>query len=155
MPTDIAVIQAQLSNPDVARFVSTERVRFAHCDPAGIVFFPRYAELINGVVEDWWIDLGHPWHKSVTQLATGCPTAQFDCRFIAPSYFGETLKFHLMIEHLGRTSMILQHVITGEALDVRVLVQQRLVCTSLTTHRPQPWSEAVLHSIGLFRESQR
>ena len=28
-------------------------VRFAHCDPAGIVFYARYFEMINGVVEDW------------------------------------------------------------------------------------------------------
>jgi 4-hydroxybenzoyl-CoA thioesterase len=26
-------------------------VRFAHCDPAGIVFYARYFEMINGVVE--------------------------------------------------------------------------------------------------------
>ena len=28
----------------------TVPVRFSHCDPAGIVYFPRYFDMINGVV---------------------------------------------------------------------------------------------------------
>ena len=31
-------------------------VQFAHCDPAGIVFYARYFEIINEVVEDWFED---------------------------------------------------------------------------------------------------
>ena len=43
-------------------FVETElapgplRIRFAHCDPAGIVFFPQYLVMLNGHVEDWFTD---------------------------------------------------------------------------------------------------
>ena len=37
------------------------RIRFAHCDPAGIVFFPQYLVMINNLVEDWVTDaLGMP-----------------------------------------------------------------------------------------------
>ena len=39
-------------NPRV--FTTERRVRFADCDAAGIVFFPRYFEMLNGVVEDWF-----------------------------------------------------------------------------------------------------
>ena len=28
-------------------------VRFADCDPAGIVFYPRFLEIFNNLVEDW------------------------------------------------------------------------------------------------------
>ena len=35
-------------------FTVERRVRFADCDAAGIVFFPRYFEMLNGVVEDWF-----------------------------------------------------------------------------------------------------
>ncbi|CPO21707.1 4-hydroxybenzoyl CoA thioesterase [Bordetella pertussis] len=34
-------------------FVSEVEVRFRHCDPAGIVFYPRYFEMINDFVEEW------------------------------------------------------------------------------------------------------
>ena len=32
------------------------RIRFAHCDPAGIVFFPQYLTLTNVLVEDWFTE---------------------------------------------------------------------------------------------------
>ena len=39
-------------------------IRFTHCDPAGIVFYPRYFELINGVVEDCCAQgLGMSFHE--------------------------------------------------------------------------------------------
>ena len=30
------------------------RIRFSHCDPAGIVFFPQYLVMSNALVEDWF-----------------------------------------------------------------------------------------------------
>ena len=29
------------------RFTMPQKVQFKHCDPAGIVFYPRYFELLN------------------------------------------------------------------------------------------------------------
>jgi 4-hydroxybenzoyl-CoA thioesterase len=28
-------------------------IRFSDCDPAGIVFYPQYFVMLNGLVEDW------------------------------------------------------------------------------------------------------
>lgn len=33
-------------------FYSDMLVRFSHCDPAGIVFYPHYFVMFNGLVED-------------------------------------------------------------------------------------------------------
>ena len=35
------------------RFEQTLRVRFGHCGPAGIVFYPQILVLFNALVEDW------------------------------------------------------------------------------------------------------
>ena len=35
-------------------FTVRKAIRFQHCDPAGIVFYPRYFVLMNEVVEDWF-----------------------------------------------------------------------------------------------------
>ena len=35
-------------------------VRFQHTDPAGIVFYPRYFEMINQVIEDWFAEKLRP-----------------------------------------------------------------------------------------------
>jgi len=39
-----------------ATFDMPVRIRFAHCDPAGIVFFPQYLVLTNALVEDWFTE---------------------------------------------------------------------------------------------------
>ena len=50
-------------------------VRFAHCDPGGIVFYARYFEMINGVVEDWFEDAleasfsGLLYHRNSQRIA--------------------------------------------------------------------------------------
>ena len=31
-------------------------VEWGDCDPAGIVFYPRYLEMFNNLVEDWFCD---------------------------------------------------------------------------------------------------
>ena len=47
------------------------RIRFAHCDPAGIVFFPQYLVMVNNLVEDWVTDaLGVPYAHS--GVFSGC-----------------------------------------------------------------------------------
>ena len=50
-----------------APFVSQVEVRFRHCDPAGIVFYPRYFEMINDFVEEWFDKgMGLPFHAPVS-----------------------------------------------------------------------------------------
>jgi acyl-CoA thioesterase FadM len=48
---------ARLPSPECgnARNFPTEYlVRFSHCDPGGIVHFPRYFDMVNSAVEDWF-----------------------------------------------------------------------------------------------------
>jgi 4-hydroxybenzoyl-CoA thioesterase len=37
-----------------ASFARERIIRFSDCDPAGIVFYPQYFVMFNGLVEDWW-----------------------------------------------------------------------------------------------------
>ena len=52
-----------------AVFQREQVVRFGHCDPAGIVFFPRYFEMLNELVEDWFAQaLGLPFAVLIAWL---------------------------------------------------------------------------------------
>ena len=141
-----------LCDEPVREFVAERLVRFSDCDPAGIVFFPNYFIMLNGVVEDWWRHIGHPWTNMVTHRRMGTPTAHLDTSFVAPSLFGETLRFTLSVASLGKSSLILDHKITGSDGRERVRFQQRLVLTSLETHRPIPWPEEIHQAITQFKE---
>jgi len=67
-----------------------EKVVFRHCDPAGIVFFPRYFEMINDCVESFFSEV-LDWPFEVFLENAGIPTAEINTRFTAPSRHGDKL----------------------------------------------------------------
>jgi hypothetical protein len=42
--------------PPKGAFTRTVPIRFSHCDPAGIVYFPHYFDMFNGLIEDWYTE---------------------------------------------------------------------------------------------------
>jgi 4-hydroxybenzoyl-CoA thioesterase len=118
-------------------FQRRQQVRFGHCDPAGIVFYPRYFEMLNELVEDWFAQgLGLPFEELIHRRETGMPTAQLDTRFLRVSRHGDHLVQRIHIERLGGSSMKLRITFDGDD-GPRVEFTQVLVCTSLATHKPQ------------------
>ena len=74
-------------------FFFSQRVRFQHCDPAGIVFFPRYFEMVNATVEEWFAErLGMPFAEMHGPTQGGVPTASIRADFRAPSRLGDLLE---------------------------------------------------------------
>jgi 4-hydroxybenzoyl-CoA thioesterase len=111
------------------------RIRFAHCDPAGIVFFPQYLVMINNLVEDWVSDaLGVPYAELLGARRTGMPTVSLQCEFTAVSRMGDEVMLGLSLQRLGGKSITLQ-LGCRCGNEARFRMQQVLVFTSLDTHR--------------------
>ena len=122
-------------------FQREQLVRFGHCDPAGIVFYPRYFEMLNELIEDWFAQgLGLPFDLLIGQRQVGMPTAQLDTRFLRVSRHGDRLVQRIRIERLGGSSMKLRVSFDGDD-GTRVEFTQVLVCTSLATHKPQAFPD--------------
>jgi 4-hydroxybenzoyl-CoA thioesterase len=120
------------------RFEAARPVRFADCDPAGIVFFPQYLVMVNTLVEQWFDEgLGVPYAEVIGARRLGLPTVRLEVDFTAISRHGERLVQRLSLCRLGRSSLTLQHEFLGGD-ELRLRATQVLVCTSLATHRPQP-----------------
>ncbi|WP_282605283.1 thioesterase family protein [Pelagibius sp. Alg239-R121] len=91
----------------MAAFETRQKVMFQHCDPAGIVFYPRYVEMINAVVEEWFeCGLDLPFSELVVERGEGVPTAHLEVSFKAPSRLGEELLLSLAVTKLGSSSVI-------------------------------------------------
>jgi 4-hydroxybenzoyl-CoA thioesterase len=116
-------------------FERSIRIRFGHCDPAGIVFYPQYLVLLNGLVEDW-VDqaLGISYAGLVAQRRIGLPTVRLECDFRAVSRMGEDLVFGLAVERLGRRSITLAISVTGGD-GLRLAARVVLVTTDLGSHQ--------------------
>ena len=117
-------------------FTTDLRIRFAHCDPAGIVFYPRYFEMINGVVEDWCAQgLGYSFHEMHVVCSLGLPTVRLETDFVKVSKLGETLRAELSVTQLGGASLELALRLVGPDGDLRVKVKLVLVMMDLKKHR--------------------
>ena len=67
-----------------------ECVRFGHCDPAGIVFYPRYFEMLNALIEDWFTHgLGVDYAQLLGPRRIGVPTVSLQSRFVRVSRMGD------------------------------------------------------------------
>ena len=87
-------------------FSLQQTVRFQHCDPAGIVFYPRYFEMINTTVEEWFAQrLGAPFATLHGAMGAAVPTASISIDFHAPSRLGEVLELRLRPTRIGRSSV--------------------------------------------------
>ncbi|WP_322994445.1 thioesterase family protein [Castellaniella sp.] len=117
------------------RFERDYRIRFSHCDPAGIVFFPQYLVLFNQLVEDWFTDgLGISYTEMLGPRRIGLPIVRLECDFRAIGRMGETLSFSLAVERVGGKSLTLALEASGNGV-LRVASRQVLVFTDLDTHR--------------------
>lgn len=132
-------------------FRSEKLIRFEHCDPAGIVFYPRYFVMINEVVEDWFQrGLGLDFAQMHMVQRLGIPTARVECEFKAPSRIGDKVDFDLEVQRIGRSSIAL--AVRGSAGGKeRLSARLTVVLTSLPDLRPVAVSDALRAAIEPFR----
>ena len=118
---------------------STRRVEFAHVDGAGIVFYPRYVEMISSVIEQFFAEaLDYPFDVMHLDERRGIPTAQIEIAFHAPSRLGEVLDFTVALTRIGTSSagVATRALCRGRP---RLTARQTIVRIDLDTGRPEPW----------------
>jgi len=65
-------------------------IRFSNCDPAGIVYFPEFFDMINSLLEDWFtIGMNTSYADLMMGQHIGTPTIDIQCEFIKPCRYGE------------------------------------------------------------------
>ncbi|KLN55497.1 acyl-CoA thioesterase [Variovorax paradoxus] len=133
-----------------AEFQRARMIRFSDCDPAGIVFYPQYFVMLNGLVEDWVSEgLGIGYHALISERRIGLPTVRLEADFRAVSRMGDRVTLGLAVERLGSRSMTLVlRCFDPASGELRMQVKQVLVTTSLESHRaveiPQDLRTAIL-----------
>ena len=135
-------------------FTSSSVVRFNHTDPASYVFFPRYFEMIQAAVEDWFtIGLGVNYAELINARRIGLPTAKTECEFFQPSRLGDTVETTIYVERLGTASLALVFVgrVGGEE---RLRARSVLVFISLDDGKSQPAPDEIGVQIDAYIHRQ-
>ncbi|WP_284162985.1 thioesterase family protein [Frigidibacter sp. SD6-1] len=129
------------------------QVEFNHCDPAGIVFYPRYFEMTNSVTENFFAEVaGRSYAQMTMRDGNGVPTVKIDADFRAPSRLGDRLDFTLDIARLGTSSVTLAIAARGEG-EIRMEARLTLVWVS-TQGRAAPWPEDMRARLQAVMEGQ-
>src|SRR5436309_15495219 len=90
-------------------FVKENLIRFPHCDPAGIVFYPHYFVLFHELVEDWFNEgIGESYAQFVKHHVMGLLMEKVECEFVAPNSIGDTLSLDLRVQRIGNSSINLR-----------------------------------------------
>jgi 4-hydroxybenzoyl-CoA thioesterase len=102
-------------------------VRFGDCDPAGILYYPRYFDLFHQAMESWFDGpLGLPYHEVIGLRRVGFPSVKAQATYRAPVRFGEAVDVHLAVRERGRSSMTLAFSLWG-AEDGRIRAEGEVV----------------------------
>lgn len=148
-------------------------VRWGDCDPAGIVYFPRFFEKFHEAMEQWFGDaLQVPYDALIVGRKLGLPSVHTEADFLAPCRFGERVVVELRVARLGRTSIELAYRVLASSERSEeaegpdpLRLRGRTVCavmdldpTRPTHARAVPWPDdlrARIEAFGVSPEAAR
>ena len=127
--------------PPERAFTRTVPIRFSHCDPAGVVYFPHYFDMFNGLIEDWYTEqLGVDYSELILGDRHGFPYVHIETDFKKPSRMGERLDLTLLLTQVGRSSLsvvIVGHIGGVERLRARLVTAMTSLETQRSVELPQ------------------
>jgi 4-hydroxybenzoyl-CoA thioesterase len=144
------------SATQVGKLVATrkERIHWGDCDPAGIIYYPRYFEIFDRSTTAMFEQaLGM---NKIQYLAaydfSGHPCVETGARFFLPTRFGDDLMVESAVVELGRSSIRIRHRLTRdgklavEGSETRVWVRRQT--DDSKSIRAHPLPDEVVAKLG-------
>lgn len=141
------------NRPQINRwFERTKLIRFQHCDPAAIIFYPQYFVLFHELQEDWFTEgLDENYGDYIFRQRLGVPSVKASCEFLAQSRLGDEVLFRLHPTVLGKSSL----TFTAEAAckgELRARGEFTVVQMSLDTRKAVPFRGGLRARIESFMQ---
>lgn len=80
------------------------RVRYAECDPQGVVFNANYFAYFDLLMTELWREAVGPY-EAMVEAGADMSVVESRARFFAPARFDEELDINARVARLGNTSM--------------------------------------------------
>ncbi|WP_349367570.1 thioesterase family protein [Salinarimonas sp.] len=131
------------------------KIRFAHCDPAGIVYFARWFDMLNGVIEDFFGEaLGLDYHVLIRDRRLGLGYGQAHADYLKPGLMGDIVDFAVLVERIGGASITL--AIPGYRGHEPVIAARLvIVTTDLDAHKAIRVPDDVRAALTRYQERSR
>ncbi len=136
----------------MAAFRHQTKVMFQHCDPAAIVFYPRYFEMINTVIETFFDEaVNWSFRQMHTVEGVGVPLGQISSDFHAASRLGDVLDWTLSFIRIGGASANFS-IDAMCADEPRLTASGTLVLVDLRQMKSRRWPDARRATLATFLE---
>ena len=98
----------------------TIKIEWGDCDPAGIVFYPRYFAFFDASTHALFGAAGFPKPEMIRAYdIVGTPMVDTRARFLLPSAFGDEIVIETRISEFRRSSFDVEHkVFKGDRLAI-------------------------------------
>jgi 4-hydroxybenzoyl-CoA thioesterase len=120
-------------------------IEWGDCDPAQIVYYPRYLEYFDGCTAALFAKAGFSKREVLKAHGiVGFPLVEVSCRFMAPSYFSEDVVVESEIIKWGTSSFHVQHrlykgkLLAVECLETRVWAARSATDAEKIQSKPLP-----------------
>ena len=107
----------------------TVRIEWGDCDPAEIVFYPRYFAFFDASTQYLFEAVGIKKYEMRKRFGVvGYPMLETNAKFMIPARFGEDIDIESTISNFGRSSFTVTHrVLKGEAVAIEVTEKRAMV----------------------------
>lgn len=135
-------------------FIKEEQIRFRHTDFAGIVFYPRFLEMLNDLVEDWFEEaLDRPFSK--IHETNGIPTVDLKVQFKNAARIGETLTKKLWVKELKNSSVVCGFIFNNQedktVLEGEVILVNVAITEDRKSIKSEAFSETMVNKITNYK----
>jgi len=97
------------------RSLETRTVGFADCDPARLVYYPRYFEWFDRATESLFRAVGLKWEELFAAGAwSGVPLLDAGAKFLRPCRFGDVIEIESWIEEWRGKTFLVRHRIRNK-----------------------------------------
>ena len=93
-------------------------VEWGHCDPAGIVFHPRYFEWFDACAAALFSQVSGLTKAEMLERydAAGIPVVEAGARFLAPCRYGDTVRIETRVAEFRRSAFDVKHLVSNQGV---------------------------------------
>ena len=124
------------------KFEVRKLIRFHHCDPAGIVFYPQFFYLLHEVQEDFLAHIGFAEHTMI-EGGAGVPIVDMKTEFLGMCRHGDLLTLSLALTRIGNASVGMHYEIHALAQSGQESTAIKLRADSVVVHSTVPHGKVV------------
>jgi len=135
------------------RFVHRSRVRFGHCDPAGIAYYPRFFEWFHDAFEAMFESIGGRSYAAILRdTGTGFPAVSTACEWRLPSRFGDLVDIEVFVSRLGEKSATFEYRVMREK-ELLATASIKVVAMDMVTHTSVGWPKLLMPGLTAHSEA--